>query len=247
MQENTRKRGLSEGVLKAIAMLAMLIDNAAVIILSEVLKKGMLTAYPVETWYKACRMFGRIAFPIFCFLLVEGFFYTKNRVKYVAILAITAAISEIPFNLAFYKTLGYSKHQNVFFTLFIGLLMVFAIQEFREKILPKITKHRNMLALLVQLAIILGGGFLANFIGCEYGFLGIIALMGIYILRFNKSYLCICEALYFLATRSIQSMAALAFIPIWFYNGKRGKMEYLLPIFYPLQLLLLYGIYRIVL
>jgi hypothetical protein len=132
------KRGISGSTVKIVAIVSMLIDHfgAAVISrqlmaegLGEIMGSGEM--YAIMDWltehatlyysYSAIRMIGRIGFPIFCFLLVEGYRNTRNVKRYAMRLALFALISEVPFDLAFtgkYFELGY---QNVYFTLFLGL------------------------------------------------------------------------------------------------------------------------------
>lgn len=75
-----------------------------------------------EGIYTAMRLCGRMAFPLFAFLLVEGFLYTKDRRAYAARLGILAAVSEIPYNLLCSGTLFYPQEQNTVLLFFIGLL-----------------------------------------------------------------------------------------------------------------------------
>ena len=110
----------------------MLIDHTGLMILYN---------YPATTatlfsfggvdysWYRIFRDIGRAAFPIFCFLLVEGFLHTHNRKKYGLNLFLFACISEIPWNFMFTNTWRYEK-QNVFFTLFLGYLAFCALEYF---------------------------------------------------------------------------------------------------------------------
>ncbi len=134
---NLSKKGISGSTIKLIAITAMLIDHIAATVLERlIMRSGYLFAsYSEEslsawmdehlllyTGYFVMRMIGRFGFPIFCFLLVEGFQHTHNRVKYAFRLFLFALISEIPFDFAFRGKWFYSGYQNVFFTLLIGLL-----------------------------------------------------------------------------------------------------------------------------
>ncbi len=242
---NMKKIGFSGSTLKIIAIVTMLIDHigAAIIETMNIFdSSGHIINQNLYIADLIMRRVGRLAFPIFCFLLVEGFFYTHSRVKYAIRLAIFVLISEIPFDLAFYKQVFYIEHQNVFFTLLIGLLMMMAIQYVRDKILPKVMRGRNIVALISQTIIFLAAAYLATLLRTDYSFWGITAIFVMYILRFSRLYMCLCESLFFMSFEF--PTAIISFLPIYFYNGKRGlKMKYFFYIFYPAHLLILYGIY----
>ena len=117
-------RILSGSTLKVIAVVTMLIDHIGAILLSmyQPALKTLFTLFGREySVYLIFRDIGRVAFPIFCFLLLEGFLHTHDRFRYGMNLFIFSLISEIPWNLMFTNTLRYEK-QNVFFTLFLGYL-----------------------------------------------------------------------------------------------------------------------------
>ncbi|MDO5336225.1 MAG: TraX family protein [Eubacteriales bacterium] len=153
-----KKRGISGSTMKIIAIVTMLIDHIGAALLGRLL---MQTGYMnvlqsgdaalIEQWAKGnagllgtffiMRMIGRLGFPIFCFLLVEGFQKTRNVKKYILRLGIFALISEIPFDLAFHGTLLEFSYQNVFFTLFFGILVMYAFQSASEGKLPKLLQN----------------------------------------------------------------------------------------------------------
>lgn len=143
------KKGVSGSTIKLIAIAAMLIDHTAAVILARIMMRaGYLLAVSgledFSSWtaehrllyysFIAMRLIGRFGFPIFCFLLVEGFLHTRNRVKYALRLLLFAFVSEIPFDLAFNGKWFDMSYQNVFFTLFLGLLAMCAFSFFNERL-----------------------------------------------------------------------------------------------------------------
>lgn len=245
MQEPKKIKGISGSTLKIIAMVCMLIDHIGVVFLeermweaaaditsgspNEILGLGS-TGYMIIA-YQLMRTIGRLAFPVFCFLLVEGFQKTSDRRKYAMRLGLFALLSEIPFDLAVSgKAVNWSS-QNVFFTLLTGFLLMQFVSLFEEKI-----KHvflRGLACIITFLAAML----LAEALRVDYGAYGIIAIALLYFFRFGKVIQIIAGCIAFLWERA----APLAFIPIAFYNGKRGiSLKYVFYLFYPLHLLILY-------
>ena len=132
----TRFQILSGSALKLLACILMLIDHTGVLILANY-KPALRVLFTIGsteiTWYRIVRDIGRSAFPIFCFLLMEGFLHTHDRRKYGQNLLLFALISEIPWNFMFSNTWHYPDTQNVFFTLFLGYLGLCALEALWEK------------------------------------------------------------------------------------------------------------------
>ena len=141
------KSGIPGSTIKLIAIIAMFIDHTAAVILERMMMRAgymlaTISQDSLSNWigehrllyvsYMVMRLIGRFGFPIFCFLLVEGFLHTHNRVKYALRLFLFALISEVPFDFAFRGEWFYSDYQNVFFTLFIGLLALCAFSFFQK-------------------------------------------------------------------------------------------------------------------
>ena len=116
------KRGLSGGTLKWIAVISMLVDHAAVVFYVASREAGQ--ALLSRDLYFVLRSVGRLAFPLYAFLLTEGFFHTRSVKKYLFRLLLFGAVSEIPFDLAFRGVWLEGSYQNVYFTLTLGLLAV---------------------------------------------------------------------------------------------------------------------------
>ena len=118
---NTPVAGISGYWLKMIAVITMLIDHTAASILEEMMQQmpswGPITLSNLHQWYMldlVLRGIGRMAFPIYCFLLVEGFTYTRSRAKYARRLFVFALISELPFDMALNKSIINMSYNNVF-------------------------------------------------------------------------------------------------------------------------------------
>ena len=151
---------------------------------------------------------GRLAFPIYCFLLVEGFLHTHDFKKYALRMLGFALISEWPFDWAFFSGV-YWGHQNVYFTLLLGLLAM--------KALDTSQTPEGMSALKG----ILGAAacFLAAaLLHCDYDVLGLALILALYMTRKDKRAQCIAGAVFSL----FEPVAPLAFGLVWFYSGERG-------------------------
>lgn len=185
--------------------------------------------YPSQIWL---RCLGRIAFPIFCFLIVEGFFHTHDVRRYMGRIGVFALISEIPYDLAFRGVPLEYAHQNVFFTLLIGIGMMVLLERNREW--P------------VKAVILLLAMWLAVLIRSDYNFRGILLIFVFYIFHESRWLAVTAGGLWnFLYQGVIQKYGVLSVLPLALYNGERGrKMKYFFYIFYPAHLLLLYGISR---
>lgn len=203
--------------LKCIAIVSMALDHTGAVL------------YPSQIWL---RCLGRIAFPIFCFLIVEGFFHTHDVRRYMGRLGVFALISEIPYDLAFRGVPLEYAHQNVFFTLLIGIGMMILLERNREW--P------------VKAVILLLAMWLAVLIRSDYNFRGVLLIFVFYIFHESRRLAVTAGGLWnFLYQGVIQKYGVLSVLPLALYNGERGrKMKYFFYIFYPAHLLLLYGISR---
>lgn len=240
------KKGISGCTLKMIAVITMLIDHTAAGVLGRYLSmSGYGSIYDIDsmnTWldtygalytaYTVMRMIGRVAFPIYCFLLVQGYEHTRSRTKYALRLFLFALISELPFDLLFNGKVLEFGYQNVFFTLWIGLLTMMAFEWVESQ-----QRLHSILRVLGMIAVLVAGLLAAHFLQTDYAATGVMCIMALYIFRWKKSYQIIAGCVAFLW----ELTAPLAFIPIGFYNGRRGRqIKYFFYAFYPVHLLVLY-------
>ncbi|MCF0133385.1 MAG: TraX protein [Blautia sp.] len=220
---------LSGSALKLIAILTMLIDHTGVIILSKIPagSEPLFTLFGKDyTLYMLSRNIGRIAFPIFCFLLLEGIKYTRSRIKYALNLLLFAFVSEIPWDIWHFNGFSFDK-QNVFFTLFLGMCAICAIEYFQDN------QGFQLLAMLLFL-------FLAKKCNADYGWKGYVFILIMYFLKERR----VAQAFLGSCWLAYEWRACFAFIPINMYNGKRGFIrgkpgKYLFYAFYPLHICVL--------
>ena len=221
--------GVPASVLKILAVISMLIDHTGATVLRVLPRYSVVSSVPelsrlISRMYYYSRRFGRLAFPIYCFLLVEGFLHTRDVRKYAARLFIFALISEFPFDFALHHAQPFMEKQNVYFTLLIGLLVLWGVRELSGCI-PG------------QLALMCMGMFLAKAMNTDYRFYGVFLIEALYILRFSRLLQCLGGGAYM---QYEKMPTPLAFIPVFLYNGKRGRqMKYFYYWFYPAHLLIL--------
>lgn len=217
--------GLSGTALKRIACASMLIDHIG----ASCLENGLFQTWPNPQgcstfaqlaaadpafaplyWLDfALRMIGRLAFPIYCFLLAEGFVHTRSPKRYGLRLALFALISELPFNAAFFGGLRAPGHQNVYFTLLLGLCAMALLRRFAR---PGVGLN------LPQAAGVAGCALAAQLLQTDYGALGVLLIAVFYQFRTQPARR---DLLAFALTLS-ELAAPLALLPIHAYSGRRG-------------------------
>ena len=235
------KKGISGAVLKWLAILTMLTDHIGATIIRHY---RILPNSPasIKLTYEIMRNIGRIAFPIFIFLLIEGYQHTKSRKKYLMRMLIFSVISEVPFDMAFRNSFWDIAYQNVFFTLSLGFIVVWLMDEIKKRSSTHIKEPVAAAAYtnLLSLGVIAVFCLLAEFLETDYHSVGILAISVAWLLK-DKRYLQmpLC-CLTLLLSSSREWYALIACLPILFYNGKRGRqMKYFFYIFYPVHLLIL--------
>ena len=192
-------------------------------------------------FYEIGRGIGRLAFPIFCFLLVEGFFHTRNLRRYLSRMLLFCLVSEVPFDLAFSGQLFMPSYQNVFFTLFIGLCVMAGLAEIRKRF--DFSGKKAPVRILLQ-ALCTGAGMLAAYaLHTDYAWQGIFCIVLLYYLVPMRRIQAIAGAGAFMILDD--PAAGFAFILIWFYSGKRGSIrsaaaKWFFYLFYPVHLFLIW-------
>ena len=211
------------------------------------------TVVPGNDWLTCV---GRIALPIFAFLIVEGYFHTRDLKKYFVRMLLFAVISEIPFNLAMGSHVFYPIHQNVLWTFLIAMGLI-RLNEKAKK------TGKLWVRLLTALGTLLLGTVLGLVAMVDYYHAGVLTVLVFYFFRQRKwwSYLGQLLCLWYINLEILggytyelvwfgqnvhlvrQGLALLALIPIWLYRGKQGyhskMMQYLNYAFYPAHLLIL--------
>ncbi len=233
---------LSGSDLKIIACISMFADHFAVVFdfsgMTELILRDVI---------------GRLAFPIFAFLLVEGFLHTRNLRRYFFSLLGLGCLSEMLYDLAAFST-GIRQEalvkQNTLFTLSLALLMLFCIrwmEDFlngtKKEALPFGKASDYTTVFLISAGIICCFGAAAQVLHLDYGFTGIACIGAMYLFRINTVqsvfWGCVCLNLDFFSVPG----AFLSLLPLSRYNGTRGRQnKWFFYLFYPLHLLFLLGL-----
>ena len=225
-----RYRVLNGFHLKLIAVCTMLIDHMG------------YTLFPGVMWL---RCIGRVAFPVFCFLIAEGCVHTHDRKKYALRLLVFALLSEIPFNLMTGRAVWNPYDQNVLWTLLLGAAVCW--------IMDGVLKRRTAPAFVLTGAAMVAAFWLLEVFCTDYGGWGMLLVAMFYGVRrapygqaakmaaqaVGLAFFCIGV----MGGVTIELWALTALVPIWLYNGQRGfshkAVQYGFYAFYPLHILIL--------
>lgn len=244
MSINRKQMGWTAAGIKRLAMVCMVLDHlAAFVLLRSIQMDHLPMAFSLSAdsrviLYHVLRVIGRVAFPVFAFFLVEGFYHSKNRWKYWQRLAVFALLSEVPYDMvhaAYELQFPYVtwEKQNTLVTLALGLLALMIMDQLRYRW----TDIR--VQLMVVAGVALAFGLVAEYgLRCDYGMAGIFCITLIY---WNKKrpLLGLLEAniVLVLMINKIQLGGFLALLPLSQYSGARGmQSRYGGYLFYPLHL-----------
>ena len=212
---------MSCAVFKYLAVFSMLLDHIAVVFLP-----------PQSNAYLLLRGLGRAAFPIFSYLLVQGFIHTRNLKKYIARLLAFGVLAEVPFDLAAFGSAFDFRAQNTLFTLALALLVLDALSKIERGRFSAPTICAGLLAACAS-----------EFFHTDYGIFGILLIVALYVWRSDPRGQLLVVLVFGLCTaRGIYFPAFLATgICLCFGNGKRGNLRFarLFYWFYPAHLLIL--------
>ena len=228
-----KKSGLSQEMLKLIACVTMLIDHTGAVLFPQ---------------YLSLRIIGRIAFPIYCFLLSEGVFYTKSPRKYGLRLGVGAFLSELPFDLALFGCITL-QYQSVMITLLLGFVMGICMK--------RVSKPHWQVLLIIPFAII------AQWLNTDYGGWGI-ALIALFVLSRNMPQRLLVQtvgmaAICYLMDSFVMSIGGLrvpievfalaAMVPIALYSGEKQSksktLQWAFYLFYPVHLTVLFFLWAL--
>lgn len=234
---NTGK--LTGNALKLVAALAMVIDHAG------------LMFFPKVT---VMRVIGRLAFPIFAFMIAEGCRYTRNKLRYFLHIFCLAAICQAVYYIALKST-----YMCILVTFSLLILMIFALQDMKAVCLsPESKLSRKLLSAGVFTASVVFTWLLNRWLQIDYGFFG--CMVGVFAAMLHPvdkdspdwmkqdwvHVLALSLGLLLLAIDrgGIQFFSLMAIPLLLLYSGKRGKlrMKYFFYIFYPVHLVVLQGI-----
>lgn len=225
---------MSGSWLKLLALATMTADHAALFVLRycDGFRETLFTIAGISVnWCMLLRCIGRLSFPLFAFLVVEGFLHTHSRKGYGLSLLLFSVLSIIPWNLIYTGRWYVCPSLNVLFTLLLGFLALCAVSQWE--------KHRQSSGVLaIQLFILLLSAAIGR---VDYGACGVTFILALYMLRQHR----LLQAAIGFGLLPSKWLVLIAFIPMNLYNGCRGFIQgavskYAFYAYYPLHLLILY-------
>lgn len=235
------KSDISAFTLKIIAIITMAIDHIGAVIVEDLAtQRQTQLLWTIDSWLRGI---GRLAFPLFCFFIVEGFHYTHDRRRYALRLGIFAVISEVPFDLAFSGRPFYTGYNNVMWTLLLGLLSVWTLDTLFKKVRERYSGGAAAGLDVLSIAVVtLAADLIEEFIlKSDYGIGGVVAIMIMYLLGTHRlaGFALAILWLGFMCGHT-EWYAIVDLVPLCFYHGRQGhKMKYFFYIFYPAHLLII--------
>lgn len=255
--------------IKLIAVIAMTLDHSYMIIGQG----GLLALFPELSLQASAMIIGplanvsRIAFPLFAFMIAEGAARTRSMPKYIGRLALFAVLSEPVFYFALSRmepsweglvnNLARFRFTNVLFTLMLGAFLIFAYQKMETWMV-----RRRWLLFGPVFAL---GLFLAEFAHCNYGAAGVLLIVALYLLKTKRQKILaiglwsvglyiVGQAGWLLNWNQVSwdsvmncIFAALAGVPVWYYNGRRGRpWKWSFYVYYPAHLLALHCVSNLI-
>lgn len=236
---------LSGFSLKWIAIITMLIDHtAATLVWSYYLDLRQSFSPDAALWYDIyiwMRRIGRMAFPLFCFVLVEGFVHTRSRSKYALRLLAFGIVAEVPYDYALHTSISWTSELNIMFTLLLAFCALWLADVVGSKL-----KLPWWGTSLLTVATVAGAAWLANGpLDVSYHAYGIILIGALYLARNHRfvQFLLGCAATVWYCEDHnswLQMYAAAGLACIALYNGQRGRgMKWFFYLFYPVHLAVL--------
>lgn len=246
--------------LKKIAMGTMFLDHAAAAIIYS---QGLKQMSPLLDYIGiAMRLVGRMAFPLYTFLLVQGFMWTRDWRKYVMRMAAFALISEVPFDLMIAGEVWYPQAQNTIVTLLCGLICMKMLEmleqrfglmlgmeqrEYRKERAMKASGNEissKWIGISLGLWAMEASMVAAEILRGDYGGLGVLLICVFYVFRHRPVEQVVAGCLALVLIYNLGSTVLFAWIAFFFisrYNGERGrKLGYLPYVFYPAHLLVVW-------
>ena len=213
--------GLSGSILKVIAMISMVIDHIALYLMED-----------DTILYETMRCIGRIAFPVFAFLITEGFIHTRSRYRYFFTLLGFAVISEI----SWYLLNGADGTHNVMFTLALGVATLMVLENLLQS------------SMVLGFLWTFGMAGLASWLGVDYEWRGIIVIVIFYLFNvyghsfpYSRGMQFFCTFVFMMHYGVIG--AVMSCMIIYLYDGTRGFVQgsiakYGFYAFYPVHFIL---------